>query len=406
MDYAAAAARLQDRIDQVSRITEVPGEITRTYLSPAMREANNLVCEWMNGAGFSGHVDSAGNARGWFQGPEPDSPVLLTGSHLDTVRDAGRFDGPLGVLLPIVAVEMLRKSGWQPPFSILNFGFADEEGVRFQIGCLGSKAVTGRLTEADLALRDRDGRSLREVIEEFSGAPLRLPELPSQLMGYIEVHIEQGPELARWGHPLAIVTGINAQTRLRVNFRGEAGHAGTVPMLARRDAFAGLAEFAWFLERYARTTRGLVATIGDVRVRPGAGNVIPAIAEFSIDVRHALRTQVESACSALEREARRICEVRRLECEWAEVDAMPAVEFSESLTRTLCDAALASGYPVMRLRSGAGHDAMVLADVCPAAMLFVRCRDGVSHHPSEYVSIQDMEAALKVYCEFLRRLRP
>jgi len=406
MDYAAAAARLLDRIDQLSRITEVPGEITRTYLSPAMREANNLVCGWMNEAGFSGEVDSAGNVRGWLQGPEPDSPVLLTGSHLDTVRDAGRFDGPLGVLLPIVAVEVLRESGWQPPFSILNFGFADEEGVRFQIGCLGSKAVTGRLTDADLALRGRDGRSLRQVMEEFGGAPLRLPELPSRLMGYVEVHIEQGPELERWGHPLAIVTGINAQTRLRVIFRGEAGHAGTVPMLARRDAFAGLAEFACFVEHYARATSGLVATIGEVRVRPGAGNVIPAIAEFSVDVRHALRAQVESACSEFEREARKVCEARRLEWEWAEVDAMPAVEFSESLTRTLCDATLASGYPVMRLRSGAGHDAMVLADVCPTAMLFVRCRGGVSHHPSEYVSTQDMEAALKVYCGFLRRLRP
>jgi allantoate deiminase len=407
MDFTAAATRLQARIDELAQISDEPGRITRTFLSPAMRRANDLVGRWMREAGFSTWTDSAGNLRGWLDGSHSDASVLFTGSHLDTVRNAGRYDGPLGVLLPIVAVEMLRDAGWALPFSILHFGFADEEGVRFQAGCLGSKAVLGKLTDADFQLRDHEGITLRQALEGAGGAPWNPSPMPMQrALGYVEVHIEQGPELERLGKSVAVVTGINAQRRIRVRFLGEAGHAGTVSMAARRDAFAGLAEFACFAERLARSVRDLVATIGTVELHPGAGNVIPGAADFSVDVRHPNDTQIESACLALQREAGRICGARDLECEWSVVDSMASVEFGQRLTSAMSDAVLATHHPIVRLRSGAGHDAMVLAQYCEATMLFVRCRRGLSHHPDEYVSPYDLECALRVFCEFLKRLRP
>ena len=407
IDHGAAAVVLKDRIDELAHITDEPGRITRTFLSPAMARANDAVGAWMAAAGFSTSVDTAGNLRGWIEGATPDAPVLLMGSHLDTVRNAGRYDGILGVLLPIVAIEMLRASGWTPPFSILHFGFSDEEGTRFQAGCLGSKAVVGGLRKADFVLRDAEGVTLREALERFNGRPYEAPSFPRRrILGFVEVHIEQGPELERLNRSLAVVTGINAQARLRVRFRGEAGHAGTVSMSARRDAFAGLAEFAVFVERLAKSHKGLVATIGKVEVRPGVGNVIPGLVDFSLDVRHPRDAQVAGVCDSLEREAMRVCEERGLHCEWKLVDSLAAVECGAGLTRKLSEAVAATGQPVVRLRSGAGHDAMVLAKCCEVAMLFVRCRRGLSHHPDEFVALRDLRQAVKVFCDFLQRVRP
>ncbi|MDD5201184.1 MAG: Zn-dependent hydrolase [Terrimicrobiaceae bacterium] len=405
MDYDSAAAVLQARIRQLAKITDEPGRVTRTFLSTAMLKANEKVAQWMGEVGFSTGVDTVGNLHGWLEAA-PDAPVLLTGSHLDTVRNAGPYDGVLGVLLPIAAVELLRASDWRPEFSVLCLGFADEEGVRFQAGCIGSKGLLGRLSAAEMALRDEDELTLEEALAAQNEGPFRPPPLPRAPLGYVEVHIEQGPELERLGSAVAVVTGINAQNRMRVCFRGEAGHAGTVPMGSRRDAFAGLADFGVFAERFAKTTRGLVATIGCVELRPGVGNVIPSEVEFSVDVRHPSSAQLESACAALHREALRICVARALECEWTSVDAMNAVEFGSNLTTALGNAILATGNPLVRLRSGAGHDAMVMTEFCEAAMLFVRCRRGLSHHPDEFVSPTDLAEALKVYCEFLKRLTP
>jgi len=407
MDYGAAAAVLKDRIDELAHITDEPGRITRTFLSPAMARTNDVVAGWLRAAGFSTSVDTAGNLRGWIEGPTPDAPVLLMGSHLDTVPNAGRYDGILGVLLPIVALDLLRASGWTPPFSILHFGFSDEEGVRFQTGCLGSKAAVGGLRKADFILRDAAGVTLREALEHFNGRLYEQPPFPQRrVLGFVEVHIEQGPELERLGRSVAVVTGINAQARLRVRFRGEAGHAGTVSMGARRDAFAGLAEFASFVERLAKNHKDLVATIGKVEVRPGVGNVIPGLVDFSLDVRHPRDAQVAGVCDSLQREAIRMCDERGLHCEWKLVDSLAAVEFGAGLTRKLSEAVAATGQPLVRLRSGARHDAMVLAKRCEAAMLFVRCRRGVSHHPDEFVALRDLRQAVKVFCGFLQRVRP
>ncbi len=352
---------------------------------------------------MSARVDGAGNLVGRFEGAGDE--VLLTGSHLDTVRNAGRFDGILGVLIPIVAVELLRAEGWEPGFSLETFGFADEEGVRFQAGCLGSKAVAGRLTEGDFELRDRDGVTLREALVAFGGGDYVAPVWPAgRVRGYVEVHIEQGPACELADSPVSLVTGINAQNRIAVRLTGRAGHAGTTPMGARLDAGAGAAEFAVEVENYARGADGLVATIGMMDFRPGAGNVIPGEAVFSLDVRHAADAELGGACAALRGKLAEICAERGLEFDWELVDCMKAVEFAGELTARFEAAVREAGCPVLSLRSGAGHDAMVMAERCPASMLFVRCRGGLSHHPEEFVSVEDVAIALRVFCSFLRGL--
>lgn len=309
------------RVDTLAAVTDVEGEVTRTFLSAAMGRANALVAGWMQEAGMAVAVDGAGNLRGRLDGA--DERVLVTGSHLDTVRNAGRFDGILGVLLPIAALELLRAEGWQPGFSVETIGFSDEEGVRFQAGCLGSKAVAGRLTEAELALRDSEGCELREVLEEFGGGIFNPPEWPEgRVIGYVETHLEQGPQLELADCPVGVVTGINAQNRIAVTLSGRAGHAGTTPMLARLDAGAGAAECVVAVEAQARETDGLVATVGTMEFRPGAGNVIPGEAAFSIDVRHASDEVVAKACATLNARLGAICAERGLKFDWRLVDSM------------------------------------------------------------------------------------
>ncbi len=401
--YEVGAARLIGWIDELAAVSDDVVGTTRTFLSPAMAEANAMVAGWMHGAGMSARIDGAGNLVGRCEGA--GDAVLLTGSHLDTVRNAGRFDGILGVLLPIVAVELLRADGWEPGFSLEVFGFADEEGVRFQAGCLGSKAVAGRLSEADFELRDRDGVTLREALVAFGGGEYLAPSWPAgRVLGYVEAHIEQGPELELADCPVSLVTGINAQHRIAVRVTGRAGHAGTTPMAARLDAGVGAAEFAVAVERFAREAAGLVATIGMLELRPGAGNVIPGEAEFSLDVRHASDARLGTACAGLRERLAEICARRGLGFDWDVVDSMRAVGFDEGLTSGFEAAVRAAGCSVLELRSGAGHDAMVLAERCPTSMLFVRCRGGLSHHPEEFVSVADVAVALRVFCSFLRGL--
>ncbi len=401
--WVSAAERLVGRVDALAALTDEPGGVTRTFLSPAMGEANALVAEWMRGAGMSTRVDGAGNLVGRFEGA--GDRVMLTGSHLDTVRNAGRFDGILGVLLPIAAVEVLRAEGWEPEFSLETYGFSDEEGLRFQAGCLGSKAVAGLLTEDDLGLRDRAGVSLREALLDFGNGEYLAPRWPAgRVMGYVEVHIEQGPALEAAGLPVGLVTGINAQNRIAVRLEGRAGHAGTTPMGVRLDAGVGAAEFAVAAERLARETAWLVATIGTMEFRPGAGNVIPGEAVFSLDVRHASDAELGTACAGLRERLAEICARRGLGFDWDVVDSLRAVEFDDDLTARFEAAVGEAGHPVLRLGSGAGHDAMVMATRCPTSMVFVRCRGGLSHHPEEFVATEDVAVALRVFCSFLRGL--
>ena len=402
-----ASAILVQRLDELGRISDDRERLTRTFLSPAMRRANATVAAWMRQAGLAVHVDPVGNLRGRLASSRPGAKTLLLGSHLDTVREAGRFDGALGVLLPITVLAELRRVGGELPFSIEVIGFSEEEGIRFSSAYLGSKGFAGRLQRRELALRDDDGRSLRDVLERFQGGPVVLPQpayAPRELLGYCEVHIEQGPVLESANLAVGVVSAIVGQTRGRIAFRGQAGHAGTTPMSLRRDALAGAAEYVLMAENFARATDGLVATIGALHVEPGAPNVIPAAVELSLDVRHPHDAARRAAMRELTKQGAALARRRELRWEWQQTQDQDAVVCSRELSGLLEQSVRAVQTRSMSLASGAGHDAVVLSAHMPVAMLFVRCRHGLSHHPDEYASPADIDVAVRVMIDFVLRL--
>jgi allantoate deiminase len=401
------AAELAGMLDALGRITDEPGRITRTFLSPAMRGANRQVGEWMRQAGFAVREDVAGNLIGRLEASEARAKTLVVGSHLDTVRDAGRFDGALGVLLPIVALAGLRRQGRQLPFAVEVVGFSEEEGVRFSKAYLGSKAFAGKLRRSDLKVRDAEGRSALEVLQQFNHGRFTLPRAAHgrrDLLGYLEVHIEQGPVLETQKLAVGVVSAIAGQTRGRIHFVGQAGHAGTTPMALRRDALAAAAEFVLVTESLARKTAGLVATVGMMTVTPGAPNVIPGSAIASLDVRHARDAVRTDAVRQLLAQASVIAKRRGLRCTWRRTQDDHAVDCAPELSALIETSVRAVQGKSISLVSGAGHDAVIMASLTPIAMLFVRCRAGLSHHPDEYASRADLGVALRVTIDFLLRL--
>ncbi|MDP2136990.1 MAG: allantoate amidohydrolase [Candidatus Didemnitutus sp.] len=414
---ASSAQQLNRWLTELGRISDEPGQLTRTFLSPAMKRANARVSVWMREAGLTVRVDSVGNLIGRWEAAAPvrrggsrrpaRPKTLLLGSHLDTVRNAGRFDGPLGVLLPIAAVAALRRRGVELPFHVEVLGFSEEEGVRFASGYLGSLGYSGRLREADLALRDDAGVTVRQALEAFHGGPFQLPPAAHprrDLLGYVEVHIEQGPVLEERKLAVGVVSAIAGQSRFKLTWTGQAGHAGTTPMALRRDALAGVAEFAVAVEALARRTPGLVATIGSMTVSPGASNVIPGRVLHTLDVRHASDAVRKKALLALGRAAAKTARARQLTCRWQRTQHDGAVNCSPTLTAQLEKSVRAVQGQSRSLVSGAGHDAVVMAKLAPVAMLFVRCRAGLSHHPDEFASPGDIEVALRVLVDFLQAL--
>jgi hydantoinase/carbamoylase family amidase len=369
-----AARRVLERADELAACTVEPGRITRPVATPAMADAMSRVRGWMEAAGLETRTDPLGNLAGRRGAGAP----LVVGSHLDSVADAGRYDGVLGVL---VGIEVA--AACDAPLEVV--AFADEDGLRFRSSFLGSRAYLGRLTADDLALRDGDGTTLAEALDvDAPWAGIAPPEIRA----YYEVHIEQGPVLDTEGLPLGVVTAIAGQTSVAVAFAGRAGHAGTTPMDLRRDALAAAAELILAAERTARETAGLVATVGTVRVPHGATNVIPGRVELTLDVRHAEDAVREDAVGRLRKAAGR----PGVAVEWDEraVSATPC-----SLVAPLRDAVAAVGAPVRELVSGAGHDAMVMAGVTDVGMLFVRCPGGISHHPDEAVREEDVALAIQ-----------
>ena len=401
---ATRAARVMARCDRLAACTEEPGTITRSYGSPALGEAMALVEGWMREAGLETRRDAVGNLLGRLPAADPDAPVLVLGSHLDSVRDAGRYDGPLGVLTAVEAVGRVAASGRRRATALEVAAFADEEGLRFQTAYLGSRGYAGSFDPSHLDLVDAAGVSLREACSAAGGDPEALSSgapPPTDLAGYVEVHIEQGPALERLGAPLAVVSAIAGQSRIGVTFTGEAGHAGTVAMDLRRDALLGAAELALAAEALAFGLPELVATVGELVVSPGASNVIPGGVRLSLDVRSPADRTRETAVATLHRRARAIAAQRGLDLSWRAGHGNPAVPMDPALSTRLADAVAAAGFPVHHLPSGAGHDAVVLAAVCPVAMLFVRCKGGISHNPAEAVAEADVAAALAVVDRFL-----
>ena len=403
---ATAAQQLVRRLDELGRVTDEPGRLTRTFLSPAMERANALVGGWMRDAGLVVREDDTGNLIGRLAAADPNAKTLLLGSHLDTVRNAGRFDGALGVVLPVVALAELRRRGVTLPFHVEILGFSEEEAVRFTGAYIGSKAYAGRLRAADLQLSDARGQTLRAVIEAHAGrafTPAPAAHRRGSLLGYVEVHIEQGPVLESHGLAVGVVSAIASQTRGRLTFRGRAGHAGTTPMNLRRDALAGAAEFVLFVERFAAARRPLVATVGTIQVPSGAANVIPGETVLSLDVRHAQDAACRAALAKLVGQARTIARRRRLTVTWQPTLQHRATPCSPALTAQLARSVRAVQGKTISLVSGAGHDGVVMAALTPIAMLFVRCRDGLSHHPAEHAAPRDLAVALRVVVDFLLR---
>jgi allantoate deiminase len=359
----------------------------------------------MEAAGMTVHVDAIGNLRGLQSGVEPNSPCLLIGSHLDTVPNAGAFDGVLGVVLGIAVVEELH--GQHLPFAIEVIGFSEEEGVRFSKPFLGSLALVGKLDAETLALTDRNGINIRQAIEAYGLDPAQLPSavLSDDAFAFLEFHIEQGPVLESEDASLGIVEALVGQTRMQLVFTGQANHAGTTPMHLRHDAMAAAADWIVGVEGYANSHKGLVATVGKVEATPGAGNVIAGRVIASLDVRHADDIVRKAAIVAITQLAEAAASKRGAQVEAHLQLEQPAVPLDPHLTTLLSKAATQSAFPGHRMISGAGHDAMVLAPVIPSAMLFLRSPGGLSHHPDENVLPQDVEAALATAMEFLAQLR-
>ena len=398
---------VMQRCDELARITDEPGRLTRTFASPAMRRANELVGGWMRRAGMKTRTDAIGNLIGHYAGQKPGAKILLLGSHLDTVRQAGKFDGPLGVVLAIACVEQWHRNRLRLPFAVEVAGFADEEGVRYQTACLGSKVLAGCFDARDLQRKDADGVLMADAIKRFGGNPAKLKSAqlnPKKLLGCVEVHIEQGPVLEQKNLAVGVVTAIAGQSRFKISFTGRAGHAGTVPMDLRQDALCAAAEFILAVEKFARKTNGLVATVGLIRVERGASNVIPGAATLTLDVRHQKDSVRRTGCAALQIIARRIAGARKTKVAWQPVQQTASVPCSPRLSGRLKRAVKKYQRTVAALPSGAGHDAAVMARITPAAMLFVRCRGGVSHHPDESVSGPDVRVAFEVMNDFLRQL--
>ncbi|MGH2560239.1 MAG: allantoate amidohydrolase [Thermomicrobiales bacterium] len=398
------AAAVMARCDDLATFTDEPGRLTRAYGTAALRQAQDRVAGWMKEAGMAVHRDAAGNLIGRYSAAHSGARTLLLGSHLDTVRDAGRYDGVLGVLVAVEVVSGLHRSGVRLPCTVEVVAFADEEGLRFQTTYLGSRALTGGLDELTLAASDADGTTVAEAIRAFDGDLAHLESArhdPAELLGYIEVHIEQGPVLEALGLPVGVVTAIAGQTRLAVEFIGLAGHAGTVPMNPRQDALCAAAEFVLAVESTARQRSGLVATVGQLVVEPGASNVVPGRVALTVDVRHPEDTERDAACATLKDQAAEIVHRRGIEIAWRVVQSSPAVACDAEITKALAHAVEAAGHPVHRLPSGAGHDAVALSTITPVAMLFIRCKGGISHHPSESVSAEDVVTAIDVLDRFL-----
>jgi allantoate deiminase len=398
------ALRAISECRRLAASSEEPERITRRFLTAPTHQVHAHLRARMGALGMSVHVDAAGNLRGHWNKAGAAKRRLVLGSHIDTVPDAGAFDGVLGVTLALEWVGIAQDLAL--PLTIEVIAFSEEEGVRYGVPFLGSRAVAGSFDHAWLTLIDADGIPMEAAMRGFGLDPGRIAEaaLNADAADFLEIHIEQGPVLEAEGLRVAAVTAIAGQTRLNMRFGGQANHAGTTPMHLRRDALAAAAQWITAVEKLAQSTDGLIATVGKVIVEPNAGNVVPGFAQVSLDVRHVNDATRVRAVEELVENAKAIAAQRGLTLERTDRLDQPAVPMDERLIALLTSAIDAAGYPAKTMPSGAGHDAMVMAAKVPTAMLFLRSPGGISHHPAETVLEEDVEAALKVGREFLLRL--
>lgn len=397
---------LMQRLDALACFSEDPDRLTRTFLSPAHRQAAGQVLDWMREAGMAARIDAAGNVVGRYEGDRPGLPALLLGSHIDTVRDAGKYDGNLGVLAAVAVVGELHRRGERLPFAVEVLAFGDEEGVRFPVTLTGSNTVAGTVDPVAMDALDDTGLRLGDLLRDFGGDPDGLAaeaRRRDRVLGYVELHIEQGPVLEAEDLPLGIVTAINGAARYNATVRGMAGHAGTVPMDLRRDALAAAASMVLAVERCAQAGREVVATVGQLDVQPGAVNVIPGAVRFTIDIRAPDDADRLAAMAEMTAALEGIARGRGVELTLDRYHDAGAVRCDEALMARLETAIRRHGLPARRLPSGAGHDAMAMASLTQVAMLFLRCRGGISHNPAESITVEDADLAVRVLLDLLRQ---
>ena len=383
--------------------------LTCAYLTPAHRNTAAQLAQWMTDAGMQVRIDAVGNVVGRYGSDDAHAKTLMTGSHYDTVRNGGKYDGRLGILLPLAIVRELHRRGETLPFHLEVIGFAEEEGVRFKSTFLGSSAVAGKFDAAVLERSDDDGISMREALRgaghdvDAIGA---IGRDPAGLLGFVEVHIEQGPLLLDRGLPLGVVSAIAGSSRYLVELTGLASHAGTTPMTMRRDAAAAAAEIVLLVERRCSGHAALVGTVGQLQVPNGSVNVIPGACRLSLDIRAADDALREAALAEVLDGIAAICTRRRIEARLEPVVSTRATPCAPALMRQLGDAVKRAGLPCLELASGAGHDAMAMAAITDVAMLFVRCGNGgISHNPLETITADDADLAAEVLLDFLRNFR-
>ncbi|HEY0756637.1 MAG TPA: allantoate amidohydrolase [Ktedonobacteraceae bacterium] len=404
--YEDAARLVMERCDLLATFSEEQGRVTRRFASPPMRGVHEKLKNWLLAAGMSAEIDALGNLLGRRAAMQPGARTLLLGSHLDTVRDAGKYDGVLGVMIALVCLERLHERGERLPFALELLGFADEEGLRYQSVYMGSKAMSGTFQTRDLELRDAQGISMAEALRAFGCNPdpallTRARWSREDLLGYCEVHIEQGPVLEARNLPLAVVTSIVGQQRMIFQFSGVPGHAGTLPMELRHDALCAAAEFVVAVETLARSVPGLVATVGQLEVQPGASNVVPGHVTLSLDIRHEDDDLRDRSANQLCGLAEQLCARRGIKCACQSVQRSATVACAPGLCQRWQEALSAEGYPIFTLASGAGHDGVALSALTEISMLFVRCQGGISHNRAEAVQELDVAAAIAVLERFL-----
>ena len=402
----AASRRLMARLEAFADFTDEPRRLTRLFLSEAHRRAALAFIGWCSEARLEAKIDAAGNVVARYEGKRAGAPALMLGSHIDTVRDAGLYDGNYGALAALAVVERLNARDERLDHAVEIVAFGDEEGVRFRTTLTGSRALAGNYPQDVLDQKDAQGVLMRDALLAFGGDPEQAASIRAQnVAAFVEAHIEQGPALEAEGLPLGVVTAINGATRLEVVVDGLAGHAGATPMRLRQDALTAAAEMALAIEDRARSEPDLVATVGRLEVWPGATNVIPGHVQFSIDLRAPSDLNRAAALADVEARIFAIAATRGVRVSIAKSHEANAYVCDPNIVAGLAQAVEAVGVPPRLLPSGEGHDAMAMGKLCPAGMLFVRCKGGVSHNPLESITVEDCAIGLKALTQFTRDFR-
>ena len=407
-EFSDAAALVMARCEALGSLSQNPTCLDRRYLTEQHKLANQLTSGWMIEAGMTTWQDSVGNIWGRYTSAVPNAPRLIIGSHLDTVPNGGKYDGMLGVVAPVTLMAMFSGEGHQFPFHIDIVGFCDEEGTRFGTTLLGSRALTGKWQDEWRRLKDEDGISLEDAMKNFGldfDAINSAAIAQTDLLGYLELHIEQGPVLEQENLPVGVVNAIAGAKRFSLTVTGMAGHAGTVPMSMRHDALCASAEMILAVESISQQRPGVVATVGKIENAPNGVNVISGRCQFSLDIRSEEDPLREAALAEILQKINDIAVLRNVELKIEQTHSAPAVHCDSALQNTLLKGVTEAGIVPKVLASGAGHDAMAMAEICPVAMLFTRCKGGISHHPAESITTDDVAASLAVLHHSLRKLK-